>query len=66
MKKLKLYKIEFTPVWPVPHGLIILAEDDIECMEIIDKTITHDAGNIVIVECDSSKSGVVWYESGEY
>jgi len=62
---MKLYKIDFDPMWPVPCGLVLLAENDEQAKEITERTITH-TNLYKIKEIDMSKSGVVFYESGDY
>ncbi len=65
MERLKLYEIEFTPVWAVPSGLIVLAKSNREAMSIAKMTLTHThPEKATLIKMDSSK--VVFYESGEY
>ena len=63
---MKLFKVDFKPMWPVPAGLVILAENDDELKSIIAKTVTHTTQIYEIKEIPMDKSGVVFYESGEY
>jgi len=63
---MKLYKVDFEPMWPVPSGLVLLAENDEQCKEIIKKTITHTDKIYEIVEIPMDKPLVVFYESGDY
>ena len=65
MKGLKLYKIDFEPMYPVPSGLIILARTNKEAMEIAKETIAHTKP-IKATIIKSDKLGVVFYESGDY
>ena len=62
---MKIYKVDFDPVYPVPSGLIIVAETIEEAMEIAKETITH-TDPIDIEEVESKKSGVIYYASGDY
>ena len=63
---MRLYKVDFKPMWPVPYGLVILAENDDQLKDIIRKTVIHTTVINEIVEIDMNKSGVVFYESGDY
>lgn len=65
MKNLRLYKIDFEPMWAVPSGLIILARTNKEAMKIAKETIAHTKPiKATIIKLDGS--GVVFYESGNY
>lgn len=65
MKKLKLYDIEFSPMWPVPSGLIVLAKSNKEAMKIAKETLTHTKPQkATFIKMDKSK--VVFFESGDY
>jgi hypothetical protein len=61
---LKLYEVDFDPMWPVPSGLIILAPNMERAREIANETILHTKPRHIkelpMVE------GVVLYLSGEY
>ena len=63
--KLRIFKVEFDGMWPVPHGLIILAESYDQAFEIAKKTVTHTEV-ISVDEVLMDKPGVVFYESGDY
>ena len=62
---MRIYKVDFEPLYPVPYGCIIAAKDMKEALEIAKKTITHTK-YLTIEEVDVSESGVVFYESGDY
>lgn len=65
MKNLRLYEIDFEPMWPVNSGLIILARTNKEAMKIAKETIAHtEPIKATIIKLD--KPGVVFYESGNY
>ena len=65
MKNLKIYEIEFNPMWPVPSGLIVLARTNAEAMKIAKETITHtEPVKATLIKADKPK--VVFYESGDY
>jgi len=62
---MKIFKIEFEPMWAVPHGLIIAALDETQARDIANVTVTHtDVKEISEVNID--KPCVVFYESGNY
>lgn len=62
---MKLFNVEFTPLFPVPCCLVILAKDEEEARKIASKTISHTP-EFEIEEVDMSNSGVVKFESGDY
>lgn len=62
---MKIFKVDFDPMWPVPSGLIIAAENHIEASSIASKTITHTK-EFTVKEVDVSNPCVIFYESGEY
>ena len=62
---MKVYKVDFTPVWPVPSGLIINAKNIREAKKIAKETIKHTT-DFEVREINIKESGVVFYESGEY
>ncbi len=65
MENLKIYKIEFIPMWTVPSGLIILSRTNEEAMKIAKETITHtEPIKATLIKADKRK--VVFYESGDY
>ncbi len=64
---MKLFEINFEPMWPVPCGCIILAEDEKEALKMAKEVITHTKISAEdITEYDMTKSKVVFYESGDY
>jgi hypothetical protein len=67
MKKgiMRIYKVEFEPMWPVPYGLIIAAHGIDECDKIARKTIIHTK-EFTIKEVDIIEPCVIFYESGDY
>lgn len=62
---MKIFKVEFSPMYPVPYGLIIAAKNIEEAMSITNKTIEHTK-DYEIKEIDIRKSKVIFYESGDY
>jgi hypothetical protein len=65
MKYLNIYSVEFTSMWPVPSGLIILARTEEEAMKIAKDTIKHtEPIKATLIKADIPK--VVFYESGDY
>ena len=63
---MKLYTIDFDPMWPVPCGLVILAENEEQALELASKEVTHTKvkGILKVQELDQPK--VIFYESGNY
>lgn len=65
MSNLKIFTVDFPPVWPVGCGLVIAAKDKEEAEQIAKTTIKH-TGEFTVKECDLSSSCVLFYESGDY
>lgn len=63
---MKIFVVDFPPVWLVPSGLVIAAKDKKEAKEIAKKTIIHTKEIGTIEEVDISESKVIFYESGDY
>lgn len=63
-KGLKLYKVDFDGVWPVPCALVILAENEEAARHFAQITITHTT--FFKVKEAPMIEGVVVYESGDY
>lgn len=62
---MKLYKIDFDPMWSVPSGLIILAKSKKQALKIAKETLTHtEPKEITLIKMDVPK--VVFFESGDY
>lgn len=61
----KIFEVDFKSMYPVPSGLIIAADSKEEALKIATKTIKHTDIR-EIKEVDISKSGVIFYESGDY
>jgi len=61
----KIFEVDFSPMWPVPSGLIIVADDLEEAKAIAKDTVSHTEVRDV-TEVDVGKSGVIFYESGDY
>lgn len=62
---MKIYTVDFIGKYPVPHGLVINATSLEEASKIASETIKH-TDKFTVSECNTSKSGVIFYESGEY
>ena len=62
---LKMYQVEFEGVYPVPHFLLIAAENEAEAAYYAKNTITH-TDKFEVKEIDMTKKGVLFYESGDY
>lgn len=67
---MKIYEVNFSPIWPVPYGLIICAKNKEEALEIAHKTIKHQPKSEIdledVYEVKIDKSKVIFYESGDY
>lgn len=63
---MKLYIIDFDPIWPVPYGLVILAESEEQALELAREKVTHTEvrGILKVYELDQPK--IIFYESGDY
>jgi len=62
---MKIYTVEFEPVYPVGGALVIAANDETEAGEIAANTMYH-TDLFTVKEVDVSKPCVVVYESGDY
>lgn len=66
MKKgLKIFKVEFEPLWPVGNCLIIAASNLEEATTLAKQTI-HHTQDIEIIEMVVDKPQVIVYLSGDY
>jgi hypothetical protein len=63
---MRLYTIDFNPVWSVPCGLVVLANNEKEALELARETVSHTEVRGVLVVQELDKPKVVFYESGEY
>jgi len=62
---MNIYKVDFTLMWPVPLGLLIIANTKKQAVNIAIKTVTHT--KIISVErIDQDEAKVIFYESGDY
>ncbi len=62
---MKIFKVDFEGMYPVPHGLIIAAES-IEEAGIMAEGTTMSLEIHSIEEIDISKPTIVFFESGDY
>ena len=62
---LKLYSVQFDSLYPVPSGLIILAIDEEQAMNIASETVKHTHVKSV-TEIDNQEPRVVFFASGDY
>jgi len=53
-------------MWPVPCGLVILAENEEQALELARQTVTHTEVTGVLKVQELDKPKVVFYESGDY
>ena len=63
---MKLYKVDFAPMWPVPCGLVLLAENDEQAKAMAKELITHTDEIYEFVEIPMTEARVVFYENGDY
>ena len=63
---LKLYSVDFRPMFPVPSGLIILASNEEEARDIANETLGQYGLKVRSIESLPMERGVVFYQSGEY
>ena len=64
--KMKIFTVQFDPLWPVPNGLIIKAKTLQGAEDLAKKTITH-TNNITVKEIVlTNDDQVLFYESGDY
>jgi hypothetical protein len=63
--KLKLWNVDFEPMYPVGGCLIILAYDEAEAKRIASMTIQHTAV-FTVEEIPMDKPSVIIYQSGDY
>jgi hypothetical protein len=63
--KLKLWDVDFEPMYPVGGCLIILAYDEAEAKRIASMTIKHTTV-FTVKEIAMDKPSVVVYQSGYY
>ena len=62
---MKLFVVDFEPVYPVGCGLVILAENQEEAAVIASNTILHDS-IFSLEEVFMDESRVVFYDDGDY
>jgi len=66
MNVLKIYTVEFAPIWPVPFGLVIAAENQEAAEAIARDTLTHCTVWKVSEVDLSGGARVIFYEAGDY
>lgn len=62
---MKLYSVDFEPVWPVGNCLLIFANNLKQAKEIASGTIKH-TDVFEVEEVKMNKPGVILYMSGDY
>lgn len=62
---MRVYKVDFEPVYPVGNTLIIAALSKEQAMKIAEETVTH-ASIDGIKEVDINNPCVIEYMSGDY
>lgn len=63
---MKIYIIDFSPKWPVPSGLVILAESEEQALEIAKETVKHTDVRGIVEVYEVDKPRVIFYEDGDY
>jgi predicted O-methyltransferase YrrM len=63
---MKIYIIDFDPKWPVPSGLVVLAESEEQALEIAKETVKHTDVRGIVEVYEVDKPGVIFYEDGDY
>lgn len=63
---MKIYIIDFDPKWPVPSGLVVLAESEEQALEIAKETVKHTDVRGIVEVYGVDKPGVIFYEDGDY
>lgn len=62
---MRIFEVDFEPVYGVPSGLIIAAPSLSEAKKIAKKTLIHTNARS-IKEVNIEKPCVIFYESGDY
>ena len=62
---MKLFTVDFDPIWPTNCCLVILANNIDEAIEIADNTIKHIT-KFTVTEVQNDNPGVVVYLDGNY
>lgn len=63
---MKIYIIDFDPKWSVPSGLVILAENEEQALEIAKETVKHTDVRGIVEVYEVDKPRVIFYEDGDY
>ena len=63
---LRIYSVDFDPMYPVGGHLILAAKDEDEGMKIAQDTITHGGEIKGLTEIVVMQSGVISYDNGDY
>ena len=63
---MKIYIIDFDPKWPVPSGLVILAESEEQALEMAKETVKHTDVKGILEIHEINEAKVIFYESGDY
>lgn len=64
---MKIFTVDFEPMWPVPSGLIIAAKNKEEAFKIAQETIKHTKISLEdVAEVNIKKPCVIFYESGDH
>jgi hypothetical protein len=63
--KLKLYRCEFKPLWPVGNCLVFTAYNQQEAEEFAKRTITH-TNDIEVIEVLIDEPKIIEFLNGDY
>lgn len=64
---MKIFKVNFQAMWPIPSGLIIAAKSKKGAFKIAQETIKHTEITLEDVkEINIKEPCVIFYESGAY
>ena len=62
---MRIFTVDFMPMYPVSAGLIIAAENIEEAKKLAEETVLHTEV-ISVKEVSINESRVIFYESGDY
>lgn len=62
---MKIFEVDFAPLWPFPYGLVIAATDINEAKRMAQDVLN---GQIIykVTEVDVSKPCVIFFQNGDY
>lgn len=63
--KLKLYSVEFEPIYPIGSALILLEYNEEGAIKMASETIKH-TNIFTVTEISMKKPSVVYFQDGDY